>query len=187
MDPTKSPNAPPTNWSDEKSTMGHNPPPPYQDQPYPGYPQPGPGYPQPGPGYPQQGPGGYPPQQQGYGPPPPQYGGPAGQQQYPTGQEYPGQPSYVTVQPAVYVTRGPLEHPVNDYLGYSIFTLMCCCLPLGIAALIYSISAREANYAGDQMAAERSSSMAKRLNHIGLGLGIGVLILTIVYVVVTIN
>uniref|UniRef100_A0A3Q3W9T5 Uncharacterized protein n=1 Tax=Mola mola TaxID=94237 RepID=A0A3Q3W9T5_MOLML len=36
--------------------------------------------------------------------------------------------------------RGPLVNPVNDYMCYSIFTMLCCCLPLGIAALIYSIS-----------------------------------------------
>uniref|UniRef100_A0A3B3VU05 Uncharacterized protein n=1 Tax=Poecilia latipinna TaxID=48699 RepID=A0A3B3VU05_9TELE len=44
------------------------------------------------------------------------------------------------MQPTVYVTQGPLTNPVNDYMGYSIFTMLCCCLPLGIAALIYSIS-----------------------------------------------
>lgn len=76
---------------------------------------------------------------QGYGTPP-QYGGAYGQQPYAAGQQYPGQPATVTVQPAVYVTQGPLANPVNDYLGYSIFTMLCCCLPLGIAALIYSIS-----------------------------------------------
>ncbi|XP_054477172.1 cysteine-rich and transmembrane domain-containing protein 1-like [Anoplopoma fimbria] len=173
MDPSKSATAPPE-WAGEKSNMGHASPPPYQDQPYPGYPQPGPGYPQPGPGYP--------PQQQGYGPPPPQYGGAYGQQQYPG-----GQPATVTVQPTVYVTRGPLANPVNDYLCYSIFTLLCCCLPLGIAALIYSISAREANHSGDQVSAERSSKMARTLNHVGLGLGIGFLILSIVYVAVLAN
>lgn len=73
---------------------------------------------------------------QGYGPPA-QYGGAFVQQQ----QQYPGsQQATVTVQPTVYVTRGPLAVPVNDYLCYSIFTLLCCCLPLGIAALICSIS-----------------------------------------------
>lgn len=75
---------------------------------------------------------------QGYGTPP-QYGGAYGQP-YAVGPQYPGQPATVTVQPAVYVTQGPLANPVNDYLGYSIFTMLCCCLPLGIAALIYSIS-----------------------------------------------
>ncbi|KAM7382551.1 hypothetical protein PAMP_002277 [Pampus punctatissimus] len=125
-------------------------------------------------GYPQHGQG-YPPQAPGYGSMP-QYGG-AGYGQ----QQYPGQPGVVNVQPTVYVSRGPLANPVNDYLGYSIFTMLCCCLPLGIAALIYSISAREANHAGDQIAAERSSRTARTLNHVALGIGIGVIILTIIY------
>lgn len=74
---------------------------------------------------------------QGYGAPP-QYGGaPYAQQPYP--QQYPAQPGTVA-HSTVYVTQGPLANPVNDYLGYSIFTMLCCCLPLGIAALIYSIS-----------------------------------------------
>ncbi|XP_068425025.1 synapse differentiation-inducing gene protein 1-like isoform X2 [Clinocottus analis] len=163
MDPSKSATAPPPEWAGEKSTMGHAPPPPYQDYQQPGYPQPGMGYP---------------PPQQGYGPPP-QYGGAYGQQQYPGGQQ-----ATVTVQPTVFVTRGPLAVPVNDYLCYSIFTLMCCCMPLGIAALIYSISAREANHSGDQVSAERSSRMARTLNHVALGLGIGLIILTIIYTVV---
>ncbi|KAL6108856.1 uncharacterized protein ACO6RY_12113 [Pungitius sinensis] len=166
MDPSKSATAPPPEWAGEKSIMGHMPPPPYQDNAIMGYPQPVMGYP---------------PQPQGYGAPP-QYGGAFGQQQYPGGQQ-----TTVTVQPTVYVTRGPLAVPVNDYLCYSIFTLLCCCLPLGIAALIYSISAREANHAGDQASAERSSRMSKILNHVGLGLGIGFIVLCIVYAVVLAN
>ncbi|XP_041798776.1 synapse differentiation-inducing gene protein 1-like [Chelmon rostratus] len=158
------PTAPPAGWTEEKSTMSQSPPPPYYDNPYPGYPQ----------------------QQQGYGAPP-QYGGAAyGQQPYPGGQQYPAQ-NAVAVQPTVYVTRGPLANPVNDYMCYSVFTMLCCCLPLGIAALIYSISAREANHMGDQMGAERSSRTARTLNHVALGIGIGVFILSIVYVVVVVS
>ncbi|KAM7382552.1 hypothetical protein PAMP_002278 [Pampus punctatissimus] len=181
----------PPGWTDEKTSMGQAPPPPYS--PYTGYPQPGPGYPQPGPGYPEPSPGyppqpgpgyppqpgpGYPPQPQGYAPMP-QYGG-AGYGQ----QQYPGQPGVVNVQPTVYVSQGPLANPVNDYLGYSIFTMLCCCLPLGIAALIYSIFTRDANHAGDQLKAERSSRTARTLNHVALGIGISVIILTIIRVVV---
>ena len=77
---------------------------------------------------------------QGYGYPP-QYGGAVGQQPYPMGQQ-----ATVTLQPTVYVVQGPLAHPVNDYLCYSIFTMLCCCLPLGIAALIYSISVSLINF-----------------------------------------
>ncbi|KAI3361359.1 hypothetical protein L3Q82_013540 [Scortum barcoo] len=104
-------------------------------------------------------------------------------QPYPP-QAYPQQPAPITVQPAVYVTQVPLANPVNDYLGYSIFTMLCCCLPLGIAALIYSISAREANQRGDRAAAERSSNTARILNHVALGIGIGVFVLSIILVTV---
>ncbi|XP_023266307.1 proline-rich transmembrane protein 1-like isoform X2 [Seriola lalandi dorsalis] len=169
MDPSKSASAPPQEYGDEKSSMGQVPPPAYFDNPHPAYPHPG---------------AAYPPQMQGFGPPPP-YGGAGYGQPYPAGQQqYPAQPATVTVQPTVYVTRGPLTEPVNDYLCYSIFTMLCCCLPLGIAALIYSIIAREANHTGDRNAADRSSRMARTLNHVALGLGIGSFVLLIVYIVV---
>ncbi|XP_013879633.1 proline-rich transmembrane protein 1 [Austrofundulus limnaeus] len=166
MDPNKSPSAPPSGWTDEKSVMMQNPPPPpYQDGPQPGAPH------------------FYPPQPQGYGMPQ-QYGAEYNQQAYNMGQQYPSQPNTVMVQPTVYVARGPLVNPVNDYLGYSIFTMLCCCMPLGIAALIYSISTREANHTGDQLAAERNSRTARTLNHVALGLGLGSLVLCIIYVIV---
>ncbi|XP_017265317.1 proline-rich transmembrane protein 1-like [Kryptolebias marmoratus] len=171
MDPNKSASAPPAGWSDEKSAMMQSPPPPpYQDGLYPGAPHPGQAYP---------------PQPQGYGVPQ-QYGPGYNQQPYPVGQQYPAQQGAVMVQPTVYVARGPLENPVNDYLGYSIFTMLCCCMPLGIAALIYSISAREANHTGDRMGAERNSRTAKTLNHVALGLGLGSLVLLIIYVIVVV-
>ncbi|KAM9309666.1 uncharacterized protein KZ484_025656 isoform 1-T1 [Pholidichthys leucotaenia] len=79
---------------------------------------------------------GYPPQEY-----PQQYGGAQyGQQTYPMAQPYLGQPGVVHVQPIMYVTQTHLSDPVDDYLWYSIFTMLCC-LPLGIAALIYSILA----------------------------------------------
>ncbi|XP_008285129.1 interferon-induced transmembrane protein 1-like isoform X2 [Stegastes partitus] len=169
MNPSKESSTPLQDWTEEKSPMGHPAPPPYQDAPYPEMPPPGPGY----------------PPQQGF---PPQYGGPAyGHQPYPMVHQYPAQPGTVTVQPTVFVSAGPLANPVNDYLGYSIFTLLFCCLPLGVAALIYSISAREANHVGDQVTAERSSRMARTLNHVALGLGIGGLILTLVFVKVLLS
>ncbi|XP_059423097.1 proline-rich transmembrane protein 1-like [Carassius carassius] len=92
---------------------------------------------------------------------------------------YPGQPA-VTVQPAVFVTPAPLANPVPDYLPYSIFTMLCCCLPLGIAALIYSISTRDANFAGQRELAEKNSKTALILNHLGLGIGLVVVVLIII-------
>lgn len=36
-----------------------------------------------------------------------------------------------------FIRLQPTKEP--DYMAYSIFTMLCCCLPLGIAALIYSV------------------------------------------------
>lgn len=83
--------------------------------------------------------GGYPPAQGGY-PPAQGYGAaPYGAQPYQGQAPYPGQAT-VTVQPTVYVNPATQMSHAPDYLGYSIFTMLCCCLPLGIAALIYSIN-----------------------------------------------
>ncbi|XP_024123912.1 proline-rich transmembrane protein 1 [Oryzias melastigma] len=68
------------------------------------------------------------------------------------------------------------RNPVKDYLGFSVFTMLCCCLPFGIFALIQSIIAREANFYQDWMRAERKSRNAKILNCVALGMGILILI-----------
>lgn len=106
---------PQENWNtSEKSKLLQPGPPPYQDyseQPLPGSFQSTSGY-----------------QGQQYGAPGPYGQGP-----------YPGHPA-VTVQPSVYLTNTPLAYPLPDYLLYSIFNLLCCCFPLGIVALIYSIN-----------------------------------------------
>uniref|UniRef100_A0A3P8VWI3 Si:dkey-33i11.9 n=2 Tax=Cynoglossus semilaevis TaxID=244447 RepID=A0A3P8VWI3_CYNSE len=100
-------------------------------------------------------------------------------------QQYPGQAVVITGQPTVFATQGALARPVNDYLGYSIFTMLCCCLPIGIAALIHSIFTRDAIRNGDQTTAEKSSRMARNLNHTALGIGLAVFIASIIFIVVT--
>ncbi|KAL8220130.1 UNVERIFIED_CONTAM: hypothetical protein K2H54_039359 [Gekko kuhli] len=81
----------------------------------------------------------------------------------------------VPVQP----TREP------DYLAYSIFTMLCCCLPLGIAALVYSVRTRDANQTGNGAEAQRNSRMARNLAHSALGVGLVLVIVYIVLIVVT--
>ncbi|XP_034031188.1 synapse differentiation-inducing gene protein 1-like [Thalassophryne amazonica] len=125
----------------------------------------------------------YPKPQQGSGFQQQYEGASYGQQQpYTVGAGH--QPVMVGVQPTVYVTQRPLGNPANDYLGYSIFTMLCCCLPLGIAALIYSISTRDANSAGDQAKAESSSRTARILNHVALGIGLTVIIIAIILIII---
>lgn len=68
-----------------------------------------------------------------------QYGAPVGPGPYVVNGSYPGF-QVVTVQPTVVTTTTPLLNPLPDYMCYSVFTMLCCCLPLGVAALVYSIT-----------------------------------------------
>ncbi|XP_052000685.1 dispanin subfamily A member 2b-like [Xyrauchen texanus] len=111
---------------------------------------------------------------------------------YPMSSGYPSQPygvpggqPVVTVQP-MYVTATPLANPLPDYLGFSIFTMLCCCLPLGIAALVFSISTRNANTSGQQQLAEKDSKTARSLNYAALGIGLAFLVAYIVIIVVNV-
>ncbi|XP_026852946.2 interferon-induced transmembrane protein 3-like [Electrophorus electricus] len=166
MDPKVSPSAP-SAGGEEKSGMD-NQPPPYQNN-----------Y-----GADCLLPQGVFPNQSGY-PPGQPHEAPYGQPyQVPYQGMYAGQP-IVVAQPTMYVTSGPLAQPLPDYLGYSIFTLLCCCLPIGIAALIYSINTRDANMSGNRPQAEKSSHLARILNHTALGLGIVAIVVSIVIVVIT--
>ncbi|XP_015273580.1 PREDICTED: synapse differentiation-inducing gene protein 1-like [Gekko japonicus] len=74
-----------------------------------------------------------------------------------------------------------------DYLAYSIFTMLCCCLPLGIAALVYSIQTQDANRMGNGAEAQRNSRKARILAHTALGLGILLVLGVTVMVVVSKN
>uniref|UniRef100_A0A9J8BTC7 Si:ch73-343g19.4 n=1 Tax=Cyprinus carpio carpio TaxID=630221 RepID=A0A9J8BTC7_CYPCA len=121
--------------------------------------------------------------------PPPYQANPAGyppsfpSQPFPQGPyaqgPYPGQP-VVAVQPAVFVTAAPLASQVPDYLGYSIFTMLCCFWPLGIAALIFSCSTRNANFSGQRELAGKNSKTALNLNHAALGTGLIIIVLLII-------
>ncbi|KAJ0063950.1 hypothetical protein NL108_014473 [Boleophthalmus pectinirostris] len=74
---------------------------------------------------------------------------------------------------------GQMRGVVPSYLGWSIFNTLCCCLPLGIAAIVCSCRAQNANAVGDQINAEDASRTAKILNVVGLVCGIILLIIFI--------
>ncbi|XP_052475400.1 synapse differentiation-inducing gene protein 1-like [Carassius gibelio] len=92
---------------------------------------------------------------------------------------YPGQ-TVVVAQPGVFVTVAPLANPLPDYLGYSVFTMLCCCFPLGIAALVFSCSTRNANFSGQRELAEKNSKTTLILNHAALGVGLVFIVLLII-------
>ncbi|KAJ7304114.1 hypothetical protein JRQ81_011639 [Phrynocephalus forsythii] len=88
-------------------------------------------------------------------------------------------------QPAAGVNQGPSAHvPLAvvvtepqpayfpDFLCYSILTMIFCCFPFGLAALVFSLQTRQANLSGNYAAARKNSSLAQTLNQIALGLGI---------------
>ncbi|XP_077788257.1 uncharacterized protein LOC144328473 [Podarcis muralis] len=84
------------------------------------------------------------------------------------------------LQPPQTITITPVQ-PCNepDHLGYSIFAMLCCCLPLGIAALVYSIQTRDANHMGRTVVAKQKSRQALKLAHSAVGVGIVFLITNI--------
>nr|XP_055067130.1 synapse differentiation-inducing gene protein 1-like [Misgurnus anguillicaudatus] len=86
----------------------------------------------------------------------------------------------VTMQPEVNVIDTPQDKPLPDYLGYSIFTMIFCFLPTGIAALVYSITTRNANKLGQRQIAEKNSRTARILNHVTLGIGLAIYISSLI-------
>ncbi|XP_048067517.1 uncharacterized protein LOC125280815 [Megalobrama amblycephala] len=119
------------------------------------------------------------------GQPAQQYGAPAAPGQCIQG-SYPGQ-TVVTVQPPVNVSFTPLANPLPDHMCYSIFTMLCCCLPLGSAALVYSITTRDANTFGHQPIASRNSRMARILNHASVGVGLFIWLITVIHIINFVN
>ncbi|XP_069460938.1 interferon-induced transmembrane protein 2-like [Ambystoma mexicanum] len=79
----------------------------------------------------------------------------------------------VTTQPTTVMI--PSQSYERDYLGFSIFTLLFCFLPIGLVALIFSIKTRAANTRGDRPTASRNSRTALILNKTALVLGIKVI------------
>ncbi|KAK2816529.1 hypothetical protein Q7C36_022800 [Tachysurus vachellii] len=71
------------------------------------------------------------------------------------------------------------------YLAWSIFNTLCCCLPIGIIAIVFSCRTDTANTIGDSPRANAHSSMAKKLNIAALVIGIIFLILYIIFYVVS--
>ncbi|XP_073704056.1 proline-rich transmembrane protein 1-like [Garra rufa] len=112
-----------------------------------------------------------------------QYGAPPASGPYTQGSN--GVQNVVTVQPMAEVFT-PLANPLPDYLCYSIFTMLCCCMPLGSAALVYSLTTRDANMFGHQHIASRNSRMARILNHVSLAIGLIFCLILVVYIILAV-
>lgn len=66
----------------------------------------------------------------------------------------------------------PLPTTVPNYLAWAIVTTICCCLPLGIPAIVYAAQVNTKLAAGDIAGAQDSSRKAKMWCWIAFGLGI---------------
>jgi len=107
----------------------------------------------------------------GYGTPQaPQYGAP----QYPGTPQYPGGPQYPAAPP---YQGGYGPTPPPNYLVWAILTTVLCCLPLGIASIVFSSQVNSKFAQGDYAGAANSSNKAKQFALwgaiIGLVLGVG--------------
>jgi|SRR5690349_6876903 hypothetical protein len=61
---------------------------------------------------------------------------------------------------------------VPNYLVHSIVTTLCCCLPFGVVALVYSAQVNSKLIAGDVAGAQASSRNAKTWSIVALIAGI---------------
>lgn len=87
----------------------------------------------------------------------------------------PPQPSYGGPGPGAPATQVP------NYLVQSILVTLCCCLPLGVVAIIFSAQVNSKLAAGDVAGAMDASRKAKLFCWIALGLGIVMLVLSFVF------
>ncbi|XP_009678750.1 interferon-induced transmembrane protein 3-like [Struthio camelus] len=72
---------------------------------------------------------------------------------------------------------------VPSYKWWSIFNILCCCLPLGLVALYYSGQVEERLSRRDVDGARAASNTAKIINCVALLLGLVVISVVIFYCV----
>lgn len=84
------------------------------------------------------------------------------------------------------VTTTQMATPeIPNYLIQSILVTICCCLPLGIAAIIFAAQVNSKAQTGDIAGAQKASGTAKTLCWIGFILGlIGVIVSLIINILV---
>jgi hypothetical protein len=89
-------------------------------------------------------------------------------------------PPQYTHQPAM--NFGQMKPP-RTWLVESILVTLFCCLPFGIAGIIYAARVESKFYAGDFAGAQQASNDAGKWTRIGFWIGIAILILYIIYII----
>ena len=73
----------------------------------------------------------------------------------------------------------PPGTPIPNYLVQSILITLCCCLPLGIVAIIFSAQVNSKLAVGDVAGAQDASRKARMFCWLGLGLGVVAIIIVL--------
>ena len=109
----------------------------------------------------------------------PQYGQQAGQPQYgqQAGQPQYGQPQY----------GQPPGSPPPNYLVPAILSTVFCCLPLGIASIVFAAQVNSKYSAGDLTGAQESSRKAKQFAIWSAVAGVVVVVLYLVFVLLAVG
>tara|TARA_B100000963_G_C22032962_1_gene412058 strand:- start:18 stop:290 length:273 start_codon:yes stop_codon:yes gene_type:complete len=68
----------------------------------------------------------------------------------------------------------------ENYLGLSIFSMICCCMPLGIPAIIYSSRVKGLFNKGDYIGAQRCSKKARDFSMAAIAIGVLLTFLNII-------
>lgn len=82
------------------------------------------------------------------------------------------------------VRRYPAPKQVPNYLVQSVLVTLCCCMPLGIVALIFAAQVNSKLAGGDVPGAMQASKNAKLFSIIGLVCG---LVVAVIYAIGTIG
>ncbi|CAI7978449.1 CD225/dispanin family protein [Parafrankia sp. BMG5.11] len=122
---------------------------------------------------PQGGWGAQPPPPGGYGPPPGGYGAPQDFGGYPQPGGYPPP----VKGPGGFGPPPPYGQPIPTYLWQSIACTLLCCLPAGIAAIVFATKVQSRQQIGDYAGALEASAKAKTWCIVSFGVGLAVVVL----------
>lgn len=84
----------------------------------------------------------------------------------------PSSGGYVPPPPSSPSSAGVPGGPIPNYLVHSIIVTLCCCLPLGIVAIVFAAQVNSKLAIGDVSGARDASKKAKMFVMIGVGLGL---------------